>query len=47
MPLLSPVLRQCGASHGGTPIAGWFIVGNPVKIDDSWGIIIGDIIVVH
>ena len=24
-------------SHGGTPIAGWFIVENKIRMDDDWG----------
>ena len=24
-------------SHGGTPLAGWFIRKNPIKMDDDWG----------
>ena len=24
-------------SHGGTPVAGWFIVEKQFKMDDDWG----------
>ena len=26
-----------GFIHGCTPIAGWFVMGNPIKMDDDWG----------
>ena len=25
------------ARHGGTPIAGWFLMDKPTKMDDDWG----------
>ena len=28
---------RCYAGNGGSPIAGWFRVDNPIKMDDDWG----------